>query len=142
MEYTKPLPQIDNWNRPFWDAAHRHELSVQACADCGHMFTPPGPVCPECLGDKLQWKTVSGRGVVESWVVFHQQYFKGFEKDLPYNVAMIRLDEGPFLFTNILEIDNGDLRRGLQVEVVFEQATEEITIPCFRPINAEVTEHA
>jgi uncharacterized OB-fold protein len=136
MDYLKPLPVIDNWNRPFWQAAHEGLLKVQCCTQCGHLFFPPGPVCPRCLSDALEWRQVSGRGVVESWVVFHQGYYKGFADELPYNVTMVRLDEGPCLFTNLVDIDNAAIRRGLPVEVVFDKATDEVTIPKFRPAGA------
>jgi uncharacterized OB-fold protein len=132
MDYLKPLPVIDNWSRPFWQAARDGQLRVQACTACGHLFFPPGPVCPKCLGDALEWRQMSGRGTVESWVVFHQAYYKGFADELPYNVAMVRLEEGPCLFTNIVGIDNAAIRRGLPVEAVFEKATDEVTIPRFR----------
>jgi uncharacterized OB-fold protein len=132
MDYLKPLPAVDNWSRPFWQAARDGQLKIQACTGCGHLFFPPGPVCPKCLGDALEWRPVSGRGTVESWVVFHQAYYKGFADELPYNVAMVRLEEGPFLFTNLVGIDNAAIRRGLPVEAVFEKATDDVTIPRFR----------
>jgi uncharacterized OB-fold protein len=132
MDYTKPLPQIDNWNRPFWAAARRHELSYPACRACGHAFLPPGPICPVCQSRELDWKIASGRATVESWVVFHQNYFKGFKDDIPYNVALVRLAEGPMLMTNVEGIDNAALHRGLAVTVSFRDATDAVTIPVFR----------
>lgn len=136
MDYAKPLPQIDNWNRPFWEGARRHELVFPRCADCGHAFLPPGPVCPACRSPRLDWPKASGRATVESWVVFHQNYFKGFKDDVPYNVALVRLAEGPLLMTNVTDIDNAALARGLEVEVHFRDATETIAIPLFRPAGA------
>jgi len=133
MDYKKPIPALDNWNRPFWAAAREGALKMQGCKSCGHLFYPPGPVCPCCFSDVLEWRTLSGRGTVESWVVFHQAYYKGFSDELPYNVAMVRLEEGAYLFTNLVGIPNDKIRRGLPVEVIFEKATEEITIPKFRP---------
>jgi len=133
MDYAKPLPQIDNWNRPFWDGAKRHELLFPRCADCGHAFLPPGPVCPKCQSSSLDWQQASGKATVESWVVFHQNYFKGFKDDVPYNVCMVRLDEGPMLMINVTGIDNASISRGMEVEVHFRDATDTITIPLFRP---------
>lgn len=133
MAYTKPLPAIDNWNRGFWAAAKEQRLAAPECQDCRHVFFPPGAVCPKCRSARLGWRTLSGRGRVESWTVFHQLYYKGFAGDLPYNVAVIHLDEGISLMSNVVGIPNDQLRAGLPVEVVFEPATEEITIPKFRP---------
>lgn len=131
MTAQKPLPTIDVWSRPFWEAAKREELLVQKCADCAHHLFPPGPVCPACQSGALIWVEVSGKAIVESWVVFHQLYFKGFEPELPYNVAMVRLEEGPLLMTNVAGIDNAELRRGMTVQVTFDALTEEITVPRF-----------
>jgi len=134
MAYTKPLPALDNWNRPFWEACKTGHLAMQECEDCGHIFFPPGPVCPGCLSSQLRWRWLSGRGKIESWVVFHQIYYKGFADEMPYNVAMIRLDEGARLLSNVVGIANDKLKLDMSVEVIFEEATDEITIPKFRPI--------
>ncbi len=136
MAYTKPLPVIDNWNRGFWAAARERRLAAPECGDCGHVFFPPGACCPRCLSQKLSWRTLSGRGKVETWTVFHQLYYKGFADELPYNVAVIELEEGISLMSNVTGIANDELRVGMPVEVVFEVATDEITIPKFKPAGA------
>jgi hypothetical protein len=136
MAYSKPLPALDNWNRPFWEACRKGLLVAPKCGDCGHVFSPPGPVCPRCLSRHLQWHQLSGRGRVESWVVFHQLYYKGFAEELPYNVAMIRLDEGVRMLSNVVGTTNEQLHVDMKVEVVFENATDEIAIPRFRPLPA------
>jgi uncharacterized OB-fold protein len=135
------LPALDNWNRPFWEATREKRLVAQECGDCGHVFFPPGPVCPHCLSANLAWRRLSGRGTVESWVVFHQLYYKGFADDVPYNVAMIRLDEGARLFSNIVGTANADIYVDMKVEVTFEPATEELSIPKFRPVDAGGHDH-
>jgi uncharacterized OB-fold protein len=137
MTYSKPLPAIDNWNRRFWEGTRQNKLTLPRCTSCDHVFFPPGPVCPKCLSDQLEWQEVSGRGEVKSWVVFHQLYYKGFADELPYNVALIQLEEGPHLMSNIVGIDNADIRSGMKVEVVFEKATDEITIPKFKVSSHE-----
>ena len=63
----------------------------------------------------------------------HQRYSRAFEEDLPYNVTIVELEEGPRLLTNLVEIDNDDIRPGLSVEVVWDDVTEEITLPKFKP---------
>jgi uncharacterized OB-fold protein len=133
MSYNKPLPVIDNWNRGFWAAAQQEKLAAPHCQDCGKIFFPPGPCCPHCMSQNLTWKALSGRGTVETWTVFHQLYFKGFATDLPYNVAVVQLEEGISLMTNIVGIPNDRIASGMQVEVVFEKATDDITLPKFRP---------
>lgn len=131
MTMEKPLPTIDVWSQPFWDAAKRKELMMPHCTDCGHYFFPPGAVCPDCQSKALEWVNVSGIATVESWVIFHQLYFKGFEPELPYNVAMVQLDEGPLLMTNIVGVENDALHKGMRVQVTFDVLNDEITVPRF-----------
>jgi uncharacterized OB-fold protein len=136
MDYSKPLPTIDVWSRAFWDGTRAGELRMQRCGDCAHVFFPPGPVCPSCQSGSLVWETMSGRGEVVSWVVFHQLYFKGFADELPYNVTLVRLDEGPLMYTNVLGVPNDRLAVGMKLEATFDRATDEITIPRFRAVQA------
>lgn len=131
--YTKPLPVISSLNRPYWEALKRHELRLQRCTDCGQIWYPPAPFCPACWCDAVTWQRLSGRGTVNSWVVFHQAYFSSFQ--VPYNVAEVELEEGPRLLTNLVEVDPAAIRIGMPVEVVFEDVTAEITLAKFRPVE-------
>lgn len=132
MTYAKPLPAVTPLDRPFWEHARRHELRLQRCGACARFRYPASPVCPECDSDRYEWAPVSGRGQVLSWVVFHRAYFPSFAADIPYNVALIHLDEDVVLVSNILA-PNDSLRNDMPVEVVFEDVTPEISIPQFRP---------
>jgi hypothetical protein len=66
-------------------------------------------------------------------VLFHQSYYRGYDGELPYNVAEVELDEGPRLLTNLVGIANEQIHAGMAVEVVFDDATSEITLAKFRP---------
>ena len=132
-EYMKPLPAITDENREFWEACREEKLRMQQCVDCGHIRYPISHVCPKCLSYETKWTDLSGRGEVFSYVVFYQLYNKAFEKDIPYNVALVQLEEGPRMYGNIVGVDNDSVKVGDPVEVVFERATPEITIPKFRP---------
>ncbi|MNC96202.1 hypothetical protein D3C83_135090 [compost metagenome] len=81
----------------------------------------------------VSWVRVSGRGVVWSWIVMHQRYFQEFEEDLPYNVAFIKLEEGPFLMSTVVGMPEEQIRCDLPGEATFEPATDEISILKFRP---------
>lgn len=129
---AKPLPVISDFNRPFWEAAHCHELRLQRCNSCGKVWAPNGPVCPHCFSEDYKWHKLSGRGKIASWVVFHKLYHPSFARELPYNVAFVELQEGPRLIANIVGIENADLKIGMPVEVVFEDVNEKISIPKFR----------
>jgi uncharacterized OB-fold protein len=131
-EYNKPLPTLSDENRPFWDGCRAGRLRLQRCSACAIWRYPIAPVCPECLSADFTWADVSGRGTVFSFIVFHQAYHPGFKADLPYNVAMVQLDEGPRLFSNIVGTPHERVRIGVAVEVVFDAITAEVTIPRFR----------
>jgi uncharacterized OB-fold protein len=133
QEYAKPLPRPNRLSQPFWDGAKRHELLLQKCSACGHVWFPPSTRCPQCLSAEYEWSKASGRGRVWSWIVMWQRYFAAFEADIPYNVAYVELEEGPRLMTNIVGCDNEAIYCDMPVEVVFEDVTPEIALPKFRP---------
>ena len=129
----KPLPGIDDLNRPFWQAAKRHELVLQRCRQCGSYRYPAGLICPECLSGELEWTRVSGRGTVYTWTVFHRAYHPAFAGEVPYAVVAVELEEGPRMISSLLGCKLEDIRIGMPVQVIFEDASEEISLPRFRP---------
>jgi uncharacterized OB-fold protein len=131
--YSKPLPRLTAENRPFWAAAKRHQLRLQRCQECGRFRYPPAPVCPDCFGERADWASVSGRGTVTTWVVFHKVYFPAFADDVPYNVVQVELEEGPRLTANLVGIANDRIAVGMPVEVLFDDVTPEVTLPRFQP---------
>lgn len=134
MSIPKPLPQITPLDREYWEHARNHELHIQRCGACKSWRFPASPVCAECGSLDWHYAPVSGRGEVASWVVFHRCYFPSFADEIPYNVAMVRLEEGVLLVSNILA-PNESLNHGMKVEVVFDDVTPEISIPKFRPVQ-------
>ena len=131
-EYTKPLPVITVENREFWEGCRRGKLRMQQCGDCAHIRYPISHVCPKCLSYRFEWTDLSGRGEVFSYVVFYQLYNKAFEKDIPYNVALVQLEEGPRMFSNVVGVDNDAVKVGAKLEVVFDPVTPEVTLPRFK----------
>jgi len=132
-KYEKLLPRIDEMNRPYWEGAKRHELLLQKCQECGHYRYPPGETCPSCLSDRLEWVKVSGRGSVYTWTVFHQAYHPAYKDGIPYAVVAVELEEGPRMVTNLVNCRIEDIKMGMPVEVVFDDVTEEVSLPKFRP---------
>jgi uncharacterized OB-fold protein len=131
---AKPEPLLDVWNKPFWDACAEGRLMVQRCKATGRCWFPPGPVSPFAPKAGWEWITSSGKAEVASFVVFHQKYFDGFADELPYNVAMVRLDEGATLVTNV-RAANESLHVGMKVGVFFERRGS-FSVPLFRPEGA------
>jgi uncharacterized protein len=132
-KYQKLLPAITSLNQPYWDALKRRELRMQKCDGCGRIWYPPSPLCPGCWSRKFTWTQLSGRGKINTWVIFHQAYFRSYEQDIPDNVVEVELDEGPRILTNLIGLPNGDIRAGLPVEIVFDDVTDEITLAKFKP---------
>lgn len=136
-EYTGPLPLPTPESRPYWDAARRHELRLPRCRGCGRRFFYPRAACPHCLSADVEWQRVSGRGTLHTFTVVHRGQ-KGFPLPAPYVLAIVELDEGPRLMTNLVdcEPDPATLRIGMAVEVVFADVTRDISLPRFRPAGA------
>jgi len=129
----KPLPRVDEESRGFWEALARHELYVQECGGCGTRRYYPRALCPRCLGDRTVWVRARGRGTVYSFTVTHQNQAPGFREALPYVLAVVELEEGVRLMSNVVGCAPDAVRIGMPVEVVFEDVTPEITLPKFRP---------
>lgn len=130
----KPLPGKDELHKPFWEANRRHELVLQHCRKCCNYRYPPGLICPECGAEELEWLRVSGKGIIYSWTVFHRIYHPAFVNEVPYAVVAVELEEGPRMISNLVDCALKDIEIGMAVEVVFEDVTEEISLPKFRPV--------
>jgi len=135
MGYAKPLPRINGDNQPFWEGCRDHELRFQKCAACGHVRHPPSLVCPQCLGRDGQWIVSAGAGRIFSYAVYHVAFHEGFKPDVPYVVALVDLDEGPRLLTNIVGCAPGDVFCDMPVRVIWEDVTPEISLPKFTPVD-------
>ncbi len=133
MTYAKPLPQVTKDDRPFWEGTRQHRLLLPKCRACGHVWFPPYTTCARCLSFDRDWVQASGRGNVWGFVEMVQPYISSFAKDIPYNVVLVQLDEGPLMFSNLVGTPYSEIRVGLPVEAVFEGVTPEITLVKFRP---------
>ena len=130
---TMPSPLADVITLPWWKAASEHRLVVQRCASCGHTRLPPTPVCPECRSADAEWQEVSGRGEVYTYTVVHRPIAAG--QPLPTVIAVIALEGagGARMISNVVAADPAQVRIGMPVEVVWEDMSEELAIPRFRP---------
>ncbi|MEH0419524.1 Zn-ribbon domain-containing OB-fold protein [Streptomyces sp. B21-083] len=122
-------PVVDEDGAPFWEHAARGELRVQTCADCDEPRFPPRPCCPHCQSFASEWRQVSGRGRVWSYVVPHPPLLPDYAELAPYNVIVVELADaprirlvgnlvtGPDAPLNSLSPDR--IRIGARVQVVF-----------------------
>jgi len=130
-DYRKPIPAITPDMRPFFEAAKRHELMVQRCKGCGTHRFPAREVCSNCLSEESEWVKVSGNGEIFSFNVMHQVYHPGFADEVPYAVVVVRLAEGAKISSNLVGVKPHDIRIGMPVKVVFEDVSDEVTLPKF-----------
>jgi uncharacterized OB-fold protein len=106
-------------------------LRVQRCRACrGYVFIPQ-PICTHCTADELEWVDSIGRGTLSSFTTVHRPPRPEFET--PYTVAIVELEEGFHMLTNLVDCPADALRIGLPVEVVFRAMSDEISLPMFRP---------
>jgi uncharacterized OB-fold protein len=128
---VKPATSPDSL--PLWEGYEQHVLRLPRCRACGHHHLPPGPVCPLCFSNDLEWIVASGRGVVSTWVVVQRKYFEDF--DPPYPVVQIQLEEGPRLTAGLRPAELERIEIGAAVEVTFETGPNGMTLPVFRLLD-------
>ena len=133
MAYQKPLPQPNADTKPFWDGCKEHQLRFQKCRNCGLVRWPPSIICPMCYSYDTEWIVASGKGKVYTFAVCHQAYYKVFENDLPYVTAVVELEGGPRLLSNIVGCSPEEVRCDMPVEVTWEDISEEFSLPKFKP---------
>ena len=133
-EYQKPVPVPDPDSAPFWEGCRQGRLLIQHCRTCGHHQFPPGNVCSSCGADTVEWKEASGRGTVFSWiVVVHPVPKPVYAGDVPYVVALVELEEGVRMPTNIVGCDSSAITAGMPVSVFFDPVADGVVLPRFRP---------
>jgi uncharacterized protein len=127
------LPTPDDETRPFWDAAREGRLLIKRCASCGRAHHYPRPFCPYCWSRDVDWEVAAGIGTVYTFSVVHKNDLPPFNERVPYVAAIVELDEGPRMMTNVVDCDIDDVAVGMPVEVTFLTIDENVAIPVFRP---------
>ena len=134
-EYKKPLPSPDSDTKDFWEGAKRHELLLQKCSACGSYRFPPSPMCPNCFSMDFKWEKVSGKGEVYTFTIVRVAVRPEWASDVPYVLATIKLDEGVRMVSKVVGCKPEDVKIGMKVQVVFDDVTEQFTIPDFKPVD-------
>ncbi|MBN1848728.1 MAG: Zn-ribbon domain-containing OB-fold protein [Deltaproteobacteria bacterium] len=136
-EYQKPLPIIEfQAQKEFWDGCKKHQLLIQKCRDCGEINRRSvRMLCPNCLSGNLEFIQASGKGKIYSFSTIMAYPPQGFQDDVPYVVAIIDLEEGTRFRSNIVDCDIDALKCDMDVEVVWEDITDEYALPKFRPLK-------
>ncbi len=117
---TVPVPERDALNTPYWDDLAQGALSFQRC-NCGHAWLPARSECPSCLGEQWRWEKAAGGAKLISWVVYHVAFHPAFAQRLPYNVAVVELDEGPRLISSVVGVADAEtLKIDQRLQLVIE----------------------
>ena len=127
----RPLPAADNVSRAYWEGCAAGKLLIQRCTACGQFQFYPRAMCTACAGEP-EWVEASGHGSVHTFTVLHQNKTPPWGTLGPYVVAMIELDEGVRMMSNIVDCAPADVRIGMPVVVEFIEAGEDVVIPVFR----------
>jgi uncharacterized OB-fold protein len=127
IPYSEPTPV----SAPYWAAAARGELLFQVCAFCATVNAPPTEVCRECQLAGLRWEVSSGRAVLYSWTVVHRPVTPAFVT--PYAPAIVDVDEGFQLVTNIVGTSADDIRAGMRLQIEFHNVHGHLYLPYARP---------
>ena len=127
-----PLPRPTKLSGPHWNACREGKLLVQQCGDCETYVFIPQAQCTSCYSQNLAWVESSGRGTVYSSTTVHRPQRLEFE--VPYTVAIIELEEGWYMLSNVIGCPHEDIEVGMPVEVTFQKMSDEITLPMFRPV--------
>lgn len=134
-EETRVLASPTPETQEFWDGTRQGQLRISRCARCSQKFFPPRPFCPQCGHRDVAMVQASGRAILYSYVISH---LPAPGLPTPYVVAVVTLEEGPRMMTNIVDCPASPetLTLDMPLEVVFEVASEALTLPMFRPVRA------
>ena len=124
-----PRPETAAW----WDSCRQQKLLIQQCSDCGQFQFYPRIICAACTSERVEWVQSSGVGEIVTFTICRLPVAKAYAADVPYVVALVKLEEGPVMMSNIVQCDPEAVHNGMPLEVVFQAWSEEITVPQFRP---------
>ena len=130
-EYALPVPEPDEESREFFEGARRHELMLMRCKSCGAWRLPSRPRCPDCWSTDTEWAKASGRATLYSFGVMHQKLHPAFADKAPYQIAVVELEEGPRLVSNVVGVADADLRVDMPLQSVFDDVAEDATLVRF-----------
>ena len=132
-ELARALPRPTPETKPYWDGLKDHKLLIQRCNSCKRAYFYPRPFCPKCFTFDVQWFEASGKAKLYSFVINHRPA-PGFGPE-PYVIAIVELDEGPRMMSNLIGIDPdpNKIRCDMRLQIAYEDVSGEITRPKFRP---------
>lgn len=134
MTYNKPVPSIDPDSEPYWEGAKDGKLMIQRCNATGQTFLYSRQLVPGVVESEVEWIEASGRGIIYSFTVARRPAGQAFQGDCPYVIVSVELEEGARVMSNLVTDDPDSVAIGQAVEVVFDQVSEDLTIPKFKRV--------
>ena len=135
QQYNKPIPVPQGESDEYWNKAKEGELWLRNCNSCGNPYFYPRDISPCCFSKDTSWIKASGKASLFTYAIVHRAPHPGFAQDAPFVVAIVELEEGPHMPTNIVIDDptEENLKIGMALEVIFEDISEKIALPKFKP---------
>jgi uncharacterized OB-fold protein len=127
------LPVIEDETRPYWEATRDRRLLIRRCRACGAAHFYPRPFCPGCWSDDVVWEEASGRATLYTHSTVYRNDLPPFGERVPYVAAVVDLEEGPRMMTELTGIEPADAQIGMPLEVEYRNLTDEVAVPVFRP---------
>jgi uncharacterized OB-fold protein len=131
MRFDLPTPDDDTL--PFWEACREGTLLLRHCSACGEFHYYPRPFCPKCWSTDVEWVPASGRARLYTYSVVHVNDLPPWPDRVPYVAAVVDLEEGPRVMTNVEGCAFDDIEIGMPLVVDFKAVADDVTIPVFRP---------
>ncbi|MAO89857.1 MAG: nucleic acid-binding protein [Dehalococcoidia bacterium] len=133
--YKKIIPIPQGETEFYWNKTSQGQLWLRKCNECSKAYFYPRDISPCCFSRETEWVQSSGRGIVYAFSIIYRSPHEGFQDEAPFIIAIVELQEGPRMSTNIVGIENPSpdtLRIGMEVHVVFDKITDELSLPKFK----------
>jgi uncharacterized OB-fold protein len=134
--YGKPLPILEGLHGEFYNFCKQHELRFQRCTNCNTWRHTPREICADCASWDWEWAQSSGKGRVFTWTTVERALHPDFVDSVPRAPAIIELEEGVRILSNVVDCSPYELEIDMAVEVCFDDVTDEVTLPRFRRVSA------
>ena len=138
QHYSKPIPSPQGESDVYWQKAKDHELWLRKCNSCGEAYFYPRDISPCCFSRNTRWIRASGKATLFSYGIVHRSPHPSFNEEAPFVVAIVQLEEGPKIPTNIITDETPspeNIRIGMPLHVIFEDISDEISLVKFTPIT-------
>ncbi|WP_340151337.1 Zn-ribbon domain-containing OB-fold protein [uncultured Sneathiella sp.] len=126
-----PTPSVDD--AAYWENCTQKKLTFQRCGSCKTFRHPPGPFCPHCQSDQIEWVEAPEEGELFSYTVIHHPAHPAVRERVPYNVALVGFPTmgGVRIVSNVIDAEPDELQIGMKLKLIWGQAGNGQTIPLF-----------